>query len=184
MATSQIWQYRLTTTSGRWVADVILRADGFFATVSDWGNYAYWWTAFGERDFRDFIAGLNAGYVASKIGRREEYKPERTYQNIRRRILTERREAGLTKESARKEWDLLGRLAAGEWADKREKQRANHLGEHEFRTWYDGTELYDASESACYGVPSDVEGFTSEVLPLLKDACRAELDAERAKGAA
>ena len=63
-----IWRYDLPDEDswGGW-ALLVLSADGFFAAVSDYGNYAFRWTQFGPQDFRRFIAQVNPDYVYSKL---------------------------------------------------------------------------------------------------------------------
>lgn len=155
MADLRTWQYRIRTAKGAWLGEFVLREDGFFATVSDWGSYAYWWTHHGRRDFREFVADLSPDYVASKIGRRDTYHGARTLRRVKDRILRARRDGALSAELARQEWTRLGETLS-DWGsyDKRKTQRARKLTEDEFRRWYEETVLTDAAECAVYGSPA------------------------------
>lgn len=79
---------------------------GFFAVVSDYGNYAYHWTAF-EGSFAHFLARLDPWYLCSKLSPERQYDSKDTLQAVKEHILQYRREGTLSKEQARSEWDLL-----------------------------------------------------------------------------
>ncbi|HXP52149.1 MAG TPA: hypothetical protein VN922_19490 [Bacteroidia bacterium] len=64
---SQAKIYNLRTENDGWLAQVVLTNDGMFSSVSDYGNFSYAWCAYGEGDFREFIAGLGIDYFGSKI---------------------------------------------------------------------------------------------------------------------
>jgi hypothetical protein len=49
-----------------WAIIVIDTERGFFAAVSDWGNYAYLWSSPGC-EFRKFLIGLDAHYLHGKL---------------------------------------------------------------------------------------------------------------------
>jgi hypothetical protein len=59
--------YTLTDDNGNWLGQVLLSSDGMFASVTDYGNLSYAWRAYGDKDFRQFIAGLSADYFGSKL---------------------------------------------------------------------------------------------------------------------
>lgn len=68
--TVQTWAYTLRDEDGRWLAQVVLAADGYFSAVSDYGNFSFAWRAFGYkdgRDFRDFLSGLGVDYFGEKM---------------------------------------------------------------------------------------------------------------------
>lgn len=59
--------YKLPSIKGEGWAHISLNTEtGFFATVSDWGNYAYIWTAPGG-EFRAFLMGLQPDYLYGKL---------------------------------------------------------------------------------------------------------------------
>lgn len=99
MSAPTVWQYRLRTPKGAWLADVILRSDGFFASVSGFGNYAFRWGSPGM-PFREFMARLgdrdDHSYVCSKLGRQDWWDGTATLKAIREYICTARREGGWT----------------------------------------------------------------------------------------
>lgn len=41
--------------------------DGSFMSMTDYGNFAYAWRSWGDKDFREFIVGLNEEYFAGKM---------------------------------------------------------------------------------------------------------------------
>ncbi|NOK32374.1 hypothetical protein HMI49_04055 [Corallococcus exercitus] len=179
MAELHVYQYRLRTEKGAWLADVILRSDGYFSTVSDWGNYAFRWTAPG-REFRAFVAHL-AGqddYVCSKLSQRTWFDGAATLKSIREHILTSRRDGSWTKEHAAKEWQALAE-ALGRWSG-REARSCDSMDLYEYFRWHDGTSIDDASELASYNYEPDVRGFCENVMPALATAIRAQLQGEAA----
>lgn len=177
---SKVYQYRLRSAKGAWVADVIMRSDGYFSTVSDWGNYAFWWGSPGM-EFRAFVAQLErqADYVCSKLAQRSEwYDAAGTLKGIKRHILDGRREGSMTKEQAAKEWEALAD-ACGCY-HHRELRNVSEMDQHQFHQWYERTEIGDASEFMRHDYRPDVRGFCEHVMPLLAAAIRAELASESA----
>lgn len=61
----------LKTENGAWLGQVVLTSDGFFASVTDWGNFSYTWRSFGEEktlpEFKRFLSGLDIGYFSCKM---------------------------------------------------------------------------------------------------------------------
>ena len=57
--------YTLRDENG-WLGQVVLTSDGMFASVTDWGNFAFAWRSYGE-DFRDFIISINVDYFEGKM---------------------------------------------------------------------------------------------------------------------
>ncbi|NNC01932.1 hypothetical protein HJC10_03565 [Corallococcus exiguus] len=177
MADPLVYQYRLRTEKGAWLADVILRSDGFFATVSDWGNYSFRWTAPG-REFRAFVAHL-AGqddYVCSKLETRDWWDGARTLKRIREHILTYRRDGIYSKETAAEAWQSLAD-ALGRWSG-RDARNDDEIRIDEFSVWCTNTTLDEPYEFASYDYPPDVRGFCENVMPALAAAIRGELQAE------
>ena len=165
---STLKRYDLPSINGLegW-ATIVLGADGFFAAVTDYGNYAYRWCATGEVDFRNFILRIGGDYLLGKVSSEDVYDDEATERLIKKHILEHRKEGWYSKERARKEWDHL--VACGV-ADN---------GEIGFHQWYEGTEIGDAYEMRVDVYPRDASAFAEKTLPRLKDAIRAELAAEK-----
>jgi hypothetical protein len=59
--------FTLRTESGQWLGQVVLTSDGLFSSVTDYGNFAYAWRSYGEKDFKDFILQLDIPYFAGKM---------------------------------------------------------------------------------------------------------------------
>lgn len=170
-----VWQYRLTCENGRWLADVVLRSDGFFAAASDWGNYAFRWTHPGM-EFRKFIVGLEKSpdYVCGKLARRDWYDGEATLRRIRERILQGRREQAISDLRARTEWDLLKEVLST-FGSSEDVRSIKEMDLPTFVRWHDQTGLHDASEICAYNYRPDARSFCREVMPRLAEAIRAEL---------
>jgi hypothetical protein len=154
-----------------WLGLFVIGDDGYFSTVSGYGNYAYFWSHAGE-DFRRFLCDVDSCYLLGKLcGRRDEYDGKATVKAVKRHILEQRRSGGFDREEARKEWDILSehsQLEAREW----------------FGMWVGQTEIGDAPEFAVYEYPSDARWFAKRVMPAFQAMLRAELAAEKAHAAA
>lgn len=59
--------YTLRTEHGDWLGQVVLTSDGMFSAVTDYGNFGYCWRSTGDKDFREFIIGLNVPYFETKM---------------------------------------------------------------------------------------------------------------------
>ncbi len=171
MKTKKIWQYTFSPTrethEGR--AHIMLREDGFFAAVSDYGNYAYLWTHHGHKDFREFFLRTDWHYVAKKLGPEEKLDPAASFARIKRYVCEMRHEHEYTKEQARARWEQIERFSGDE-------------------AWeaflYSGTthELFD--EPWQFGVmrmSAQVEAFARQIVcNRLQKAIEAELQSEAA----
>lgn len=174
-----IHQYRLRGERGQWVADVVMRSDGYFSTVSDYGNYAYWWGSPGM-EFRRFVAKLEGqnDYVCSKLSRRGDwYDAAGTLKAIKQRILIYRRECSMTKADAAKEWETLATICNA--YPHREMRDVYEMDLHQFHQWYEQTGIGDAAEFARYDYRPEVRHFCERVMPLLAAAIREELAKEQ-----
>lgn len=58
--------YTLRTENGNWLGQVVLTSNGSFMSITDYGNFAYNWSGFGD-DIRKFILSLNVDYFAQKM---------------------------------------------------------------------------------------------------------------------
>lgn len=166
----KLWRYVLPSVRGEGWAVFVLGSDGFFSAVSDFGNYAYLWRAHGCADFRQFLLGAarDWSYFANKLSEGErEYDGTATRRGIQRHILEYRRDRTLSKEEARREWDLCGS----------DVEDYGHGGG--FADWYRETALPDAAFFAVYRIPKQAEMFVKKTLaarlvPLLEAELRAE----------
>lgn len=159
-------RYNVRSDRGTWLGEFVISDDGFFATVSDYGNYAYAWTHAGC-EFREFLASIGPDYLLGKLcGRRSEYTALDTLKYVKKHILEARRDGGFGKDDARKEWDLLA--------------EHNDLDASEdFSAWLCDTSIGDAFEMASHDFPADARGFASTVWPVFVTMLRADLATER-----
>lgn len=129
----------------------VLASDGYFSCITDWGNYAFRWTGFGSRDFRDFLIGLGTDYLLSKIAD-ETYDGTKSYHSIKDAILQLRRTRSWSAKQAREEMDLLQSWTCVE-------------NEFEFGCWYMETTLPDASEYRRTSYHGQTRGFADRLWP-------------------
>lgn len=59
--------YTLKTEDGSWLGQVVLTSDGFYSSVTDYGNFSYAWRHYGEGDFRKFLINTNIDYFGGKM---------------------------------------------------------------------------------------------------------------------
>lgn len=170
----KLWRYVLPSDRGEGWAEIVLGSSGFFAVVSDFGDYAFAWRHHGHKDFREFIVRISDdwGYVASKLSCADEYQNRETLRAVRAEIVRLRRDRSISKYQALDAWNELGasfdRLYSA----------------HDFSRWYqdsDGASLIgDAAELAVYDYPASVRAFCQKTMPRLAAILRAELAAEKA----
>jgi len=61
-------RYNIPSINGEgWAVVVLDLKDGYFSTVSDWGNYSYMWTNIGPLDFRQFLCSTAPDSFWGKI---------------------------------------------------------------------------------------------------------------------
>lgn len=59
--------YSLRTETGGWLGQIVLTSDGMFSAVTDYGNMSFAWRSYGDKDFRQFLVGLNVDYFGGKM---------------------------------------------------------------------------------------------------------------------
>ena len=142
-----------------WITD-----DGCFTTISDHGNYGYWWGSPGC-EFRKFLCGIDDDYLSRKLaGGERELDEKATIRSVKERILRCRRDSYLSKEEARREWCLM--------------KETDWDGEYSRVQWYDATVLSDAAEVLRYRIPMQVQMFVKHLWPPFVAELRRELASE------
>ena len=143
---------------------MFLGADGVFSTVSDYGDYGYWWRDVGgDGDIRRFLCDCDAGYLVRKLAPTLERDDDATVRAIKDCILDLRRQEVLTKEQARAEWTLVEGFESPD-------------------VWYHETELHRVTAVAELSRnrhnPQAVS-FVEKVMPRLREVLQAEMAAEQ-----
>lgn len=146
-----------------WITD-----DGCITTISDHGNYGYWFGAPGC-EFRKFLTGCGEDYILNKLSDGErDVNHDLTVAALRKKL-----------------WDLMG---DGE-IDKQEADREEeHLEGVDFANgeargvWFSNTGLDSMTASECMvrEYPMQVRMFVKVLWPLFVDQLKAELAAEAA----
>lgn len=172
----KLWRYYLPNINHEGWSEVVISSGGFFAAVSDYGNYAFAWRSMGCDDARKFFlrAPQEWSYFANKLGSYEEYRQyngDATEAAIKDVIIHRRREGELSRHEAREQWDLLADF--------------DHLDRKEdFARWFDvqdlGGDIYEHIQTRC---APGLEAFCKVTMGRLAEVIRAELEQE-ARGAA
>lgn len=159
-----IWRYDLPNEDdwGGW-ALLVLSADGFFAAVSDYGNYAFRWTNFGSRDFRLFITQVNPDYVYSKLSHTMDVVDgAATASRIREEIESLTRSGALSQDDRLEELQLLEEFEESPSVD----------------LWLSSTSLQEAWDLVETKPEPQCWAFCTRVLPRLQARLRDELASE------
>ena len=166
----ELWRYRIPNIDGEGWAIFVIGSDGYFSSVSDWGNYAFIWRDHGCKDFREFLllAEKDWQYFSEKLAHGRVYDGVQTEKLIKETIIQQRRDKTLSKAEAHKEWKLFTTSEFG--------------GEFGFHTWYLDTELGDAGELACFEVCPQTVQFVRKAMVRLIPLLKAELEALNAVG--
>ena len=75
--------------------------------VSECGNFAYRWNSLGlaDDDFRNELLGFDIGYLKEKLKDNSLiFDRSETAKSVRQKVLKLRRDGGLSKKEARKDW--------------------------------------------------------------------------------
>ena len=143
----------------------LLDSAGMMACVTDYGNYAHKWDAIGDRDFRSFLCGCEQDYLAGKLDSSMHYNGDATRKEIRRTICELRREAQLTRDVARTEWDLVD-------------EYDGVYSEVDFADWHRNTTFSDAYELAVYRSSASIVAFCERLWPRLVVLLKEQLKKE------
>ena len=156
-----------------WITD-----DGCFTTLSDHGNFGYWWSCPGC-EFRKFLCEMDDYYLSRKLAvGRHEFDGEASVKTIRSRICDLRRQQCLTREQAQAEWDLVHPKPSSGWGDGMRGAFSNMDNEIEAHEWYVATDLGDAAELLKYRTPMQIQMFIKRLWPLFVAQLREELAQE------
>lgn len=166
-------------------ARIWITEDGCFTSISDHGNYGYWWGDIGpDDDFRQFLIDCDPGYyITTKLSHGvTEFDGAATVQLIRERILQSRRCGSLTRNEAAYEWDLVHPKPTGpSWRCGTRGHHSEMETQSDGERWYAATRLPDASELFAYHPPSRLLMFMKKIWPEFVKLLQAELDSERKK---
>jgi hypothetical protein len=162
--------YKLPSIKGEGWAHISLNLEtGFFATVSDWGNYSYIWTHPGG-EFRKFLMETQPDYLLGKLmmGRpnAKEFDKEATVKQIEE-ALAERRVSYLERKGV-------------EWVRYNAELKAakDIKNKEDFEAWVSTTALGDAYEFYSSRPNPECMGFCTKVWPRFVKLLKEELEKE------
>lgn len=163
MSDVQVWRYKLPSIRepvfDSWSV-VFIDSTGVFSVVSDYGNWAYWWTSFGD-DIRKFLTQCDSDYVGRKLGGADlrVFDGEETQKEVRKEICRARREGELDRYRAREEWDNAGIID----------------DEYTFQQFLEDTGLDDLHECARMRWDHGIKHWSHVSFPRLQELLRKEL---------
>jgi hypothetical protein len=143
-----------------WYVAFVDDETGVASVCSDFGDYAYRWSATGVDDLRRFLVSLDPGYLASKFGQgQRELQVERSVESLREAICYGRRHEGWKRDACRDLFDAVEHCH----------------DEHELVEVVRGSSLPDIYEHIVYDRPQQLRAFIKEVWPRIVAKMRAEL---------
>jgi len=167
----KVWHYKIQSTkAGEGWAHVMIREDGFFATVSDYGNYAYWWTSTGKKDVREFFlrAERDWDYFARKLRPERQINKEGSFNAVLLDILKERSHGELSKAEARERYNHVKEYSGDDdWE--------GFLRDDDTHKFWEEPWNFGVSE-----LSPDVVNYAQKILPKVAKLIEAELQAETA----
>lgn len=165
----KVWQYTIPSAGlGEGWAYIIIREDGFFSTVSDYGNYAYLWSSTGCDDVRKFFlrSARDWDYFARKLCPKEELDIEATVKNLREGVKELMKDGSREEFEARQVKHLIDDL---EGDDDWEGFVREGLVVRFFETPWEYT---------VRRLNRDVEAYAKKIFPKLVKLIQKELDVE------
>jgi hypothetical protein len=157
----KMWRYVLPPVNYEDWATIHMDSKGFFAVVSDWGNYVYQWHGF-EGDFREFIVKADDEYIARKFAARWPREPDlQASLESLRRALDEHADGQSDPEPILDDLDELTRVT----------------DEFKLLEWLADTILPDAYDYVVYRRCPHASQFVQKVLPRLRELLRQQLQA-------
>lgn len=98
----ELYKIRSNKNNGIW-ADITISDTGKFGRIqiaSDYGDWQYGWGSF-SNGFKQFLCGLDKGYVAGKFGAGNHFDFDATIKSLKRTIIDLRKDEYITAEKAR-----------------------------------------------------------------------------------
>jgi len=174
----KLYRYYLPSEKCEGWAEIVVGSNGFFAAVSDYGNYSFRWTSFGDRDFRDFLLRLDGDYVRSKLDPSTVFDAEATEKACRL----------LVGKCYKHQGNPGGTMDKDDVVDALEMLHSVRCQE-EWGQWVEewSTPLYKFNEEPwrdclCEKPRPAIMAFVERTLPRLKDAIRSEMEMEKQQG--
>lgn len=156
-----------------WGVIVIDTDCGFFATVSDFGNYAYLWSSTGC-EFRKFLIGLDADYTCKKLLHgRSDMRCIDEVETLSAILISIEAYALAYRERNKRQWPRY----------ESERDAAKHAdlsSDGGFQEWCDNTKLDEPWEYKCTKLDPQAMGFCTRILPRFQEILRKELEVEAA----
>ncbi len=165
--TPETRRYNIRNEVGSWLGMFLVTHDGAVTTISDYGNYSYWWGSTGMSDIREFLIKISVDYMLGKMAPQSEFDGEAAKKFIKEHILDLRRAGDLTKEEAREEWDLI---------ENADFYDAHGFGYHD---WCNSSSIEGRYEFYQSDTPKQAKLFAERVWPYFIAALKKELLDER-----
>jgi hypothetical protein len=160
--TIHLWRYLIPSSGLEGWGLFLIASDGYFSCVSDYGNYAYRWNAFGDRDFREFLIGLNADYLIGKIAPEQRYDGPLTLGHVKKYIDELHEKKNISVHRMKEELELIGKTSLE--------------NEFAFFEWTQDTSLDEPQSFYSTSHSSDVHNFCKHLWPRFVEVLKKDLE--------
>jgi len=158
-----------------WAIIVIDTSNGYFSTVSDYGNYSYIWSSPGC-EFRKFLCGLGVDYLRSKLLHGHADKL---------RVFNEDETEAAIKQAIKERLESMAEarrspIKMAEWNEREQAvlEKYSSMSESNFDAWQSETTLDEPWEFAVWEPDPQCTAFCEKVWPRFKKLLEEELEKE------
>lgn len=166
MAKASAFRYSIPSVDGEGWGIFLLDRSGIFTAVTDFGNFAYWFSLRENESVEEFLLSTRPDQILCKIANQDVVDIEETIKYIKENLLYDRREGRFTEADARKEWKLIEEL---------QEDLDEYSNDVAFQYWYDKTHIQFDDGFYQYKYPSAAVRFSNETFVRLQEKLRAEL---------
>ncbi|EEM37739.1 hypothetical protein P9Y62_12725 [Bacillus thuringiensis] len=161
MAKASAFRYSVPSVDGEGWGIFLLDRSGIFTAVTDFGNFAYWFSLRENESVEEFLLSTRPDQILCKIANRDVVDIEETINYIKENLLYDRREGRF-----REEWKLIEEL---------QEDLDEYPNDVAFQYWYDKTHIQFDDGFYQYKYPSAAVRFSNETFVRLQEKLRAEL---------
>lgn len=166
MAKASAFRYSVPSVDGEGWGVFLLDRSGIFTAVTDFGNFAYWFSLRENESVEEFLLSTRPDQILCKIANEDVVDIEETIKYIKENLLYDRREGRFTEADARAEWKLIEELQV---------DLDEYSNDVAFQYWYDKTKIQFDDGFYQYKYPSAAVRFSNETFVRLQEKLKSEL---------
>lgn len=159
-------RYTVPSVDGEGWGIVLFDNTGVFSAVTDFGNFAYWFSLRENESMEEFLISRRPDQILCKIAREDKIDVEETIKYIKEELLRNRRAERFTEEAAREEWKLIEEL---------QRDLGDYSEEVAFHYFYEKTRIQFDDGFLRFKYPSAAIRFCNETFVRLQEKLKSEL---------